>query len=191
MLDLMSHVNEPRAAGGDGKGLLDGIVDAQVCGVVSLTEHVEKEGLKADKLGTRVLWNLRNICTPREWKRAVRAIVGLDTKPEDGQLAVHKSNGLDSQAVELNRLAWRQGVDVNIGDKRIIDVLVLSKDVFVDPLEMLNRMRLGPDVDRGLLIDIEAAYLVKTKGVINVIVCKEDAITPRYASAKHLLTEIG
>jgi hypothetical protein len=55
---------------------------------------------------------------------------------------------------------------------------------------MLDRVGLGPDINRRVLQYVEAANLIKPKRVIDMIVREEDAVTPHNASGQHLLTKV-
>ncbi len=190
MLDLVGHVDEPCAAGTDGVGLGDGAFDAQVGVMSPLAEHVKKEGLEAHETGTSLVWDLGDIRTPSQRERPVGTVLGLDTEAEDREVAMHESQRLDSQAVQLDWLARREGMCVHARDERVIDVLVFLKNVLVHPLKMGSRMWFRPEIDGGLLSDIEAAYLVETERVINVVVRKEDAIAASNSRPQYLLAEI-
>ena len=67
---------------------------------------------------------------------------------------------------------------------------MFEENVLIDPFQMLNRMWLSPNINRCVLLDDEASHLVKSEGVIDMIMCKEDAVTPRDTSTKHLLTKV-
>jgi hypothetical protein len=55
---------------------------------------------------------------------------------------------------------------------------------------MIKGMRLGIDVDRSLHGDIESTDFIKAEGMVNMVVGKQNRVTPINTRSQHLLAQI-
>ena len=76
------------------------------------------------------------------------------------------------------------------GNEGIVDIPIPLKDVPVDTIQMVKRVRFRIDVDWRSHRHIETADLIKTESVINVVVRKQDCITTINAGSQNLLSQI-
>ena len=86
--------------------------------------------------------------------------------------------GGESKPVTIDRLSGDNRSREEIRDKRVIHIFMTAKNVSIDALQEFARARIAENLDRRFHQRVVTPNIVKSKGVVHVIVSEEDPVTP-------------
>ena len=103
---------------------------------------------------------------------------------------MHETKWFNSKAMQLDDGSWTELMRCDSSHKRCVDVLFWFENVSIHPPQMRPCARFRPQINWSTLSDIETPYFVESKGVVHMVVCEEDSITPSESGSQDLCSEI-
>ena len=87
---------------------------------------------------------------------------------------------------EIENLPHPELMILQAGYKGPVDILLRLKDMTVDPVQEIEGLPLGVNINCGAHNRIEPAHLIESKGVVNMVMGEENCITTLEGMIKSL-----
>ena len=164
----------------------EGLVDAEVGGVVAVAQGVEDQEVEVLEKRPGFGGDARHVGAVGQGLAGV-----VDAEAGDGEAAVQETQGGEGGVVELDRAGDFEGEGDQFGDEGIVDVAVRGEDVFEHAGQRVVGRRLGVDFERGVHGGVEAAQVVEAEDVVGVGVGDEDRVEATEFRPQGLVAQVG